>query len=693
MKRLLATLTSSLFAVGVMAVPAMAAGPKDPDGIYWDQQRYDEIERTVYDHVPTFPERRCVVTAADYAANVRQAQEVYAVGNAAGDPAETDSPLVHESRRVWFYGDAINAAIKDCHRAGGGTVVVPAGGSRNADGAYYSGAINLLSNVNLRIEPDAVVRFMRNKTNEFYPVVRTSYEGTDLYSFSPLIYAFRQRNIAVSGGGLLDGQEDMWNWRPWKKGYWGERSVEDRSLDADYGQQGILNAMNFQDVPFEERIFSDDGHIPETIPVWRDGKVQQVAPPEDAEALASTFRPSFVQPYESENVLIEDVRIRNTPFWVVHPVSSKNVLIRGLDIYSNKTRDFESRGWNNDDGIDPESSQNVIMEDNRVIVSDDGAAIKAGRNVNGREHRRPSEGIIIRDSYFGNDGGGSAAVSMGSEMSGGIRDVFIHDNRFGGPGLSLLLKIKTNSNRGGYVENIYVRDSVLERAIVGLVEFDANYRETVPFANTDVFDPKIRNIFIDNVRTTAAMPHGKTTFNFPSAATRSPVENVYYRDSVFHSSSTLLAGFRTNKLIDDLVVEDVTYVDPATGGKTNYDTTPLPLSGETVAVAPDGTRTPLTVADFEKPDHVTALPGDTFTVTGRIDLSEHPGFAENGQVKVYVDRRTDPVPVAVEPDGSFRSGEITLDDDQPWYVDRHYVSVNVHDGLDITTKVFHVSTS
>ena len=224
---------------------------KQRDGVYWNEDRYDQIDRTVNANTPTFPDRYCNVTDKKYERQVRQVTETFYVGNEAGDPAVKTSPLVSDTQQVWYYTDAIEAAIADCHRAGGGIVVVPAGGSRNANGAYYSGAITLLSNVNLRVETGATVKFMRNKTNEYYPTVLTSYEGSDLYSFSPLIYALHQDNIAVTGGGLLDGQEDMWNWRPWKKGYWGEPSVENKDTTSSYGNNGVLNDMNFRDVPIQ----------------------------------------------------------------------------------------------------------------------------------------------------------------------------------------------------------------------------------------------------------------------------------------------------------------------------------------------------------------------------------------------------------------------------------------------------------
>ena len=666
-------------------------GAKARDGRYWNEDRYNQIDSTVNAHTPTFPDRRCDVTDKKYAPRVRQVTETFNTGNEAGDPAVKTSPLVSSSQRVWYYTDAIDAAIRDCHRSGGGIVVLPAGGSKNANGAYYSGAISLLSNVNLHVESGATVKFMRNKTNEYYPVVLTSYEGSDLYSYSPLIYALRQTNIAITGGGLLDGQEDMWNWRPWKKGYWGEPTVENKDVDAPYGANGVLNDQNFRDVPITDRLFSDDGHVPATIPVVDGDRVKNVKPPKDAVALKSTFRPSFIQPYKSSNVLIQDVKIRNTPFWIVHPVSSENVLVRDLDIYSDKTKDFESGGWNNDDGLDPESSQNVVMERNNMTVSDDGGAIKAGRNVNGRKHRSPSENIIIRDSIYNNDGGGSAAVSMGSEMSAGVRNVFIHDNEFGGSGLSLAMKIKTNSNRGGAVENIYMRDCLLHRAISGMVQFDGNFSETVPFAGADIFNPTIRNIYIDNVNTAPTMTPGRTTFQFSSAASRSPVENVNYRNSVFYTTNTLPAAFNNNKNIKDLTVENVTFINPSTQARTTYNTTPLDLADETAAVVDGGADVPLKAVTQSQPDLINGVSTNTFRVKGRVDLASNPGFIDGGAVRVFVDRSTTAVPVTVQPDGTFLSDPVTLDDNQSWYLDRHYLAVNFFKGLDINTMVYQVA--
>lgn len=680
--------------VGTYAIDIWDEAVAAADGDYWQYDVYNEIDATVNANTPVFPNRVCDVTAAEYEAHVRVETERYANGNEANSPSSKNSPLTWVEHDVVYYGDAINEAVQDCHDAGGGIVRIPAGGSDNTDAnVYYSGSIELLSNVNLQVETGATVKFMRNKTNEYYPLTLTSYEGTDIYNFSPFVRALNQYDIAITGGGTLDGQEDMWNWRPWKKGYWGELSVEDRSLDAAYGQQGILNQMNFDNVPIQHRIFTDDGTRPATIPVIEEGEVVQKPTPAEATVLKSTFRPAFIEPNHSKNILIEDIKLRNTPFWQVHPLNSENVLVRGIDIYSNKTTGYESSGWNNDDGIDPESTKNVVIEQSKVTVSDDGVAIKAGRNRNGRELRSPSERIIVRHNEFRNDGGNSAGVSVGSEMSGGVKNVFVHDMTFGGTGLVMGFKFKTNSNRGGSIQNFYARDSVLENVNWSVIEFDANYSETVSMPNADVHDPTIRNVYLDGIRTSDALPATRNPqmFRFTTAVPRSPVANVHVRDTTIHSTQSPAAAFSGNKFIKDLVAENLQYLNRTTGVTSTYSTKPLGLAAATTAQGEGAPNITLAPAGGSTGNPVTAVPTPTFRIAGKVDLTNHPTFATAGALRIYVDRDATPVSATLNADGTFVSAPITLNDDQYWYRDRHYIAINISQGLDINTIVHHVA--
>src|SRR5262249_4813220 len=161
----------------------------------------------------------------------------------------TDGIGQTSSQVVWYYGDAIKAAIAEANANGGGRVVIPAAGSRNTGGNYYSGAINMLSNVNLYVEAGATLKFLRNPTNTYYPVGLTSHEGTDFYNYSPAVYALNQTNLGISGGGTLDFQVNVATWR-----------LPNGVSGAPSGSNTVLNNWNYQDVPFEQRVMSDDGH-------------------------------------------------------------------------------------------------------------------------------------------------------------------------------------------------------------------------------------------------------------------------------------------------------------------------------------------------------------------------------------------------------------------------------------------------
>jgi len=244
---------------------------------------------------------------------------------------------------------SIRDAIAACSASGGGRVVAPRG-------VFLTGAIHLRSNVNLHIAEGATLLFSRDP-KQYLPLVFTRWEGTECMNYSPLIYAFEATNIAVTGAGVLDGQADQQHWWPWKgnaRSGWkqGEPSGEDdRKRLMEMGQKGV---------PVSERVFGE-GHY---------------------------LRPPFVQPYRSKNVLIEGITIRNSPFWELHPVLSTNVTVRNVKI--------SSLGPNND-GCDPESCTDVLIEGCEFNTGDDCIAIKSGRNNDGRRVGTPCANLIIRD--------------------------------------------------------------------------------------------------------------------------------------------------------------------------------------------------------------------------------------------------------------------------------------------------------
>ena len=336
---------------------------------------------------------------------------------------------------------AIARAIADCAGRGGGRVLVPAG-------VFSTGAVHLDSNIELHVAQGATLRFQTDPA-AYLPVVLTRWEGIECMSYSALIYARDAVNVAVTGQGTLDGGASPSNWWGWARRAPGQPSL----AAADVAE---LNRMSECGVPVEARVFGA-GHY---------------------------LRPSFIQIYSSRNVLIEGVKIIRSPMWEIHPVLSENVTVRGVEIVSH--------GPNND-GCNPDSSRDVLIENNVFDVGDDCVAIKSGRNEDGRRVARPVENVIVRGSTMRD---GHAGVAIGSEVSGGARNIFIENNRMDSPHLDRALRIKSNARRGGVVDGVYLRNTVVGRVSEALLTIDFLYEEGARGAHP----PTARNIFIDGVR-------------------------------------------------------------------------------------------------------------------------------------------------------------------------------------------------
>ena len=338
---------------------------------------------------------------------------------------------------------AFQSAITKCYTAGGGRVMVP-------PGEFASGAIRLRSGVNLHVSQGATVRFSQDPRK--YPLVFTRWEGIELMNFSPFIYAFEQENIAISGKGTIDGNSGCQHWWPWKGGRacgWTEgqpNQLKDRNLLHEMGEKGI---------PVGDRIFGE-GHY---------------------------LRPQFIQPYRCKNVLIEGVTLLNSPMWQVNPVLCTNVTIQGLTI---------SSFGPNTDGCDPESCTDVLIKDCFFNTGDDCIAIKSGRNADGRRVHVPSENIVIQGCHMKNGHGG---VTVGSEISGGVRNVFAENCHMDSPRLDDAVRIKNNAMRGGDIENIYVRNIDVGQVSAAGLSIDFYYEE----GEAGGFTPVVRNVEIRNM--------------------------------------------------------------------------------------------------------------------------------------------------------------------------------------------------
>jgi polygalacturonase len=367
---------------------------------------------------------------------------------------------------------AIAEAIDACNKVGGGRVVVP-------QGEFLTGAVHLKSNVNLYISRGATLKFSTDIKK--YPLVFTRWEGMECMNFSPFIYAFQQTNVAITGEGTLDGQGNNQYWWPWngRPQYgWKEGEPNQRAARAK------LYKMMEDGVPVKDRVFGEGSYL----------------------------RPNFIQPLRCKNVLIEGVKIINSPMWEVHPLLSENVTVRNVRI--------SSHGPNND-GCDPESCQDVLIENCQFDTGDDCIAIKSGRNEDGRRIGVPTENVIIRGCEMKDGHGG---VTIGSEISGGVRNVFAENCRMDSPNLDHALRVKNNAARGGLLENFYFRNITIGQVAHAVVTIDFNYEEGAKGKYT----PVMRNYVVENVRS------GKSEFAVDlQGLDKAPIVNVKMKKMTF----------------------------------------------------------------------------------------------------------------------------------------------------------------
>jgi len=345
---------------------------------------------------------------------------------------------------------AFRDAINQCSASGGGKVVVPAG-------TYLTGPIHLRNNVNLELSERATIKFSQNP-KDYLPVVFSRWEGVELFNYSPFIYAFGQQNIAITGKGTLDGQSGNDHWWPWKN-----QARSDRNTLFEMAEKGI---------PVKDRVFGD-GHY---------------------------LRPQFIQPYRCQNVLIDGVTIRNSPMWEIHPVLCRNVIVQNVNI--------SSHGPNND-GCDPESCTDVLIKNCSFDTGDDCIAIKSGRNADGRRLNAPTENIIVQGCRMKDGHGG---ITVGSEISGGVRNLFAENCKLDSQNLDHALRVKNNAMRGGLLEHLHFRNLEVGQVAHAVITIDFNYEEGAKGS----FVPVVRDYTVDRLRS-AKSKHALDVQGLPSA--------------------------------------------------------------------------------------------------------------------------------------------------------------------------------
>lgn len=410
--------------------------------------------------------------------------------------------------------DAIHSAIEAAHEAGGGRVLVP-------EGEWLTGPIHLKSNVELHVAEGATVYFSEDR-DDYLPVVHQRYEGVEAYNYSPLIYAYRVHNVAVTGNGTFDGQGRHW----WDWGRTQPRATATK-------------------VPLSRRDFGKGAGM-------------------------EGMRPNFMVFWKSEDILVEGITLNDSPMWNVHLTYSENVIVRDVTV--------NSLDAPNGDGVVIDSSSDVLVEYNHFETGDDAVVLKSGLNEEGLQIDIPTENVVVRNFEARNVRTGSGGVVFGSETSGGINNVYVHDAYFNGSDRGI--RFKTERGRGNVIENIYIRDVEMENLTYEAINFNTFY------TGPDVVGPAplirnidIRNVHIDGVETAISLIglpekwlenitlENVTVANSEEGARITRAKNVTFKNVEINAESRAM-------VVDDayeLTLQNVTLTDDAEGAPLLFE--------------------------------------------------------------------------------------------------------------------------
>jgi polygalacturonase len=397
---------------------------------------------------------------------------------------------------------AIQNAIDSVANIGGGIIVIP-------EGKWLTGAIHLDNNINLHLAQNAELLFSQD-VNDYLPVVFSRHEDIECYKYSSFVYALGKTNIAITGKGTLNGQgKPWWSWKEQK---------------GDI--EKLLNEMSAKDVPVEERIF--------------DGKNGR------------ELRPAFFQPMKCTNVLVESVTFLYGAFWTITPTYCENVIVRNVHIVTEGPYGHTPNG----DGVNPSSCKNVLIENCEFDTGDDCIAIKAGRDKDGLRIGIPSQNIVIRNCRGFRGHGG---IVIGSETSGGVRNVFAINCKFSGT--DRIVRIKTTRGRGGIIENMWFQDLTGEEILMEAIHLNMLYTGTrLPAQSVSAQTPSIRNIHFENITCSSGKSYAiellglpemyieNITFKGINASTAKGINvsdsrEIYIGQSAFHSTVTPMLSF------------------------------------------------------------------------------------------------------------------------------------------------------
>ena len=385
----------------------------------------------------------------------------------------------------------IQTAIDSVNSVGGGKVIIP-------KGSWKTGRVILKSNVNLHFEDGAKLYFS-GELEDYRPAVFTRHEGVEVMSLGACIYAYQEDNIAITGKGTLYGPEDG--------------NVRDQMMTED-----VVENFVPLDLPVEERIY--EGHNGESI-----------------------FLPMFISPTECTNVFIEGITLERTAFWNIVPVYCDGVIIRGVTV--------NSVGIPRGDGIDIESSKNVLIEYSTLNNGDDCFTLKAGRGEDGVRVNRATENVVIRYCLAQEGHGG---VTVGSETAGWVRNLYVHDCVFDNTGVGI--RFKTRRPRGGGGENLHyerirmnLRHTAFRWDMLGSEMYVGELASRFPPRKKDALTPAFKHIYAKDI-----IVENAATFINVTGIPESPLEDFTLDNAIVNSEKLFRADDAKNMEFSNLEI-------------------------------------------------------------------------------------------------------------------------------------------
>lgn len=477
--------------------------------------------------------------------------------------------------------DAFKATIEDVAKQGGGKVIVPRG-------IWLTGPITLLSNINLHLEDGALIIFSKDKDD--YPLVETSFEGLNTVRCLSPINAYQVENIAITGKGTIDGSGDAW--RSVKRG-----KMTESQWNSLVASGGIVEGSNW----FPSQSFLDGYNASSSF------NVPDITDRGELEKMKDFLRPVMVSIRESKRVLLDGPTFQNSPAWNIHPLMSEDVIIRNLNVRN---------PWysQNGDGLDLESCKNALIYNNTFDVGDDAICIKSGKDKDGRDRAIPTENVIIKNNIVYHGHGG---VTVGSEMSSGVRNIHVSNCTFIGTDIGL--RFKSTRGRGGVVENIWISNVDMIGIPTEAIGFNMFYTGNSPIIEEDQSEedeareeermpvteetPVFRNISMKNIQVT-----NSETAAFFMGLPEMKLENVRLENAILEAKKGITA-------IDaeGLELINVRVLGTDEIPLTIYNSQGVKVSGfvfeengkPAVRVLGDSDQIELDRADFSSPDQIS----------------------------------------------------------------------------------------